>query len=116
MNEIQPEEWMILVFDTAIHMNAATRAGVSLNSRRGVHDLKLIFVGGYAKLVTRHDRDQREHRALRLPALGAATGMIVRAIIPNRYLDGVLIALAHKRPARKILRPRFHPLIHGRMD
>ena len=97
-------------------MNAAPRAGVSLKSRGGVDDLKLIFVGGYAKLVTRHDRDQREYRAFGLPALGAAAYVIMCTLPVNRYLNGALIALAHKRPTRKILRPRFHTLIHGRVD
>ena len=77
MNEIKAVERVIFVFDTAIHMNAAPRAGVSLNSRGGVDDLKFVFVGGYAKVVSRHDRDQRERCAFRLPILRAAAGMIV---------------------------------------
>ena len=44
----------------------------------------------------------------------AAAYMIVCTWPLNRHLNGVLIAFAHKRPARKIRRPSFHPLIHGR--
>ena len=116
MDEIKPEEWVIFVFDTAIHMNAAPRAGVSLNTCGGVHDLKLMFVRGYAEVVTRHDRDPREHCALRLPALRAAAYVIMCTLPFNRYLNGALIAFAHERPAREILRPRFHTLIHGRVN
>ena len=42
--------------------------------------------------------------------------MIMCTLAVNRYLNAVLIAFAHKRPAREILRPGFHTLIHGRVN
>ena len=44
-------------------------------------------------------------------------GLLARVVQHERdHLDGVLFALAHKGPAREILRPGFHTLIHGRVD
>jgi hypothetical protein len=116
MDEIQPEKWMILVFDSAVHVNATPGAGVALNGRGCIHDRQPIFVGGDANLVTRHHRDLREHRALGFPALGTATDVIMCTLRADRYLDGILIALAHQRRAGAILRPGFHTLIHGRVN
>ena len=116
MNEIQPVEGMARVLDPAIHVNAAVPAGVSLDRRGRIHGREFMPVRGHADVLPRHDRDLREHRALGLPALRAAADVIVRALPLDRHLDGVLIALAHKGPAREILRPGFHTLIHGRVD
>src|SRR5215211_7115480 len=44
MDEIQSIEWMVLVLDATIHMNAARRAGVSLDRGARVDDPELVFV------------------------------------------------------------------------
>ncbi len=116
MNEIQAEKRVILVFNTAIHMNAASRTGVALNSRGSIDDLKFVCVGGYAKVVSRHDRNQRKCRTFRLPALRTATVMIVCTIPLNLDRNRILIAFADKRSPPKSLGPRFHTAINSRVN
>ena len=116
MNEIQAVEGMVGVHNSAIHMNAAVLAGMALDDGGGIHDLKLILVRRYAKVVARHDRDLRKQCTFRLPALRAAAHVVVCALPIDRHLDRVLIAMARKRPAGKIGCGGFQTLIHGRVN
>ena len=116
MDEVQPEEGMAAVLDAAIHMNAAALAGMPLNGGGGIHDRKFVRVRRDADIIARHHRDLREQGAFGLPALRAAAGMIVSDLPLDRHLNGVLVAMEGKRPAREIRRAGFYTLIDGRVD
>src|SRR5712672_4021126 len=62
MDEVEAVERMRLVLDAAVHMGAADLAGVPLDRRRGVDDLKLVAVLKHAHAVAWHHRDHREGR------------------------------------------------------
>src|SRR5437870_12674842 len=82
-----------------------------LDRRLGIGDRQLVAVRLDAEVVARYDGDLREQRPFRLPALGAAAHVIVRALPLDRYLDPVLRAVAIKRPACKVLRRGFQPAV-----
>jgi hypothetical protein len=84
-----------LVFYAAVHVNAAPGAGVALDRRRLVDDLKLVSVRDNLDLVTADDGDLAEDRALGLPALGAAADVIVRCL----RSDPDLVSTAAENPA-----------------
>ena len=88
MHEIKPVEGMVLVFDAAVHVHATAGAGITLDRGIGVDDLELLGVGGDAELVASDDRHLGEHRALRLPALGAAAYVIVGNIALEAHGHG----------------------------
>ena len=96
MDEVQAVEGVGLVLDAAVHVGAAALAGVALDGGRGVDDLQLVAVLGHRDVVARHNGDDREHRAFRLPALGAAAGMVVGDVAPIATFTG---SSAHLQPA-----------------
>src|SRR5262249_15510092 len=102
VNEIETVEGVLGVLDATIHVHAAPRAGVALDRRIAVHDLE--FVGTFAdrKLVARYNRHLRELRASRLPALGAATDVVVGGLRGDTDLDGTAGALAHQGAPGKV--------------
>src|SRR5581483_6173427 len=102
VNEVQSVERMSLVLDAAIHMRAARLAGVALDGLRGVDDMKLVAVFEHGHGVARHHGDDRERRAVRLPALGAAAGMVMRDVALDADLDRLVLAFADQRSAGKI--------------
>src|SRR6266576_1679893 len=116
MDKIEPVERMLCVLDAAIHVHPAIFAGVPLDGRVGIHGLELVGTLGNTELVARHNRDLREQRALRLPALGASTDVIIGALRRNAHLYGITRALAHKRPSREVRRAGFHTVVHSWMN
>ena len=76
MDEVKTVQRMRLVLDAAVHVHATDTAGMPLDGSGRVDDLELLPVGSDAEIVACDDPDDREHRALGLPALGAAAGMI----------------------------------------
>src|SRR6266498_1640605 len=111
VNEIESVQRMALVLDPAIHVDAALLAGMPLNRRLGIHDRELVPVRLDAQVVAPYDGDLREQRPLRLPTLGAAAHVIVRALPLDRYLDLILRAIAQQRPACKVLRRGFQSTV-----
>src|ERR1700694_6188592 len=91
MDEVEAVERMRLVLDAPVHMGAADLAGVPLDCRRGVDDLKLVAVLKHAHAVAWHHRDHREDRPFRFPAFGAAAGMVVGDIALDADLDRLAV-------------------------
>src|SRR6185436_6336294 len=115
VDEVEAKERMALVLDAPVHVHAAFLAGITLDRRLGIDNRELLAVRFHADLVARHDRDLREERALRLPALGAAADVVVRGLRPDRHLDPVLRAVAPERPTCEIRRRGFQATIHLRV-
>src|SRR5687768_17984400 len=97
-------------------MHAAAGAGVALDRRLLVDDLQLVGVRGHAQVVPADDTDQREGRALRLPALGAAADVVEGDVALDLHADSILRALARQRAAREIARALLHAVVDGWMD
>src|SRR6202022_3435356 len=94
MNEVETIERMPFVLDAAEHVGAAGPASVSLDRRRRVDDAQLVAVLENRYVVARDNSDDRKGGALRLPALGAAAGMIVGDIALDADLDRLVLAFA----------------------
>jgi hypothetical protein len=116
VDEIESVEWMFRVLDAAVHVHAATGAGVALNGRIGVDDLELFGILGDAELVARRNGDLREQRARGLPALGASAHVVIGALGGDRHLDGIARAFALERPSREARRAGRHAIVHCRMN
>src|SRR5437016_3974629 len=104
MDEIETVERMALVLDAAVHMRAASLAGVTLDRRRRVNDLELVAVFENGHVVARDDSDDRKGGALGLPAFGAAAGVVVGDVPLDADLDGPVLAFADERAAGKAAR------------
>src|SRR5512144_1389244 len=102
---------MVLVFDATEHVYAAVPAGVPLYDGRRVDDLQFLLVGRHLDVVARNDRDDREQRAFRFPALRAAARVVVRDVALDRHLDRSRLAAATQRAARKVLSTLAQPLV-----
>src|SRR5258705_9830434 len=87
MDEVEAVERMRLVLDAPVHMGAADLAGVPLDCRRGVDDLKLVAVLKHADAVAWHHRDYEEDRSCGFPAFGAAAGEVVGGIALDAGLE-----------------------------
>jgi len=80
-------------------MNAAVLAGMALDRRAFVDDLELFRMRRDLEIGDGDNADDREYRAGRLPALGAATGVVMRDITCNGDFDLVGRAMAMQRAA-----------------
>jgi len=116
VDEIEPVERMLGVFDAAVHVNAASRAGVPLNRCIAVHDLQPVGVLADVELVARHDGDLREQGTCGLPASGTSAHMIVRGLRRDGHLDGIARTFAKERPTREVGRAGFYAIVHRRMN
>ena len=77
VDEVEAVERMVLVLDAAVHVHAAAVAGMALDRRAWRRRPSACApLAVTLELVARHDRDHREQRAGRLPALGAAAGVV----------------------------------------
>lgn len=101
MDKVQAVEGMRLL-DSTIHVNTAVSTGVALDHGARVEDGQLRRILGYADVFTRNDTDDREQGSGGLPALGAATGMVVGhvALEGNHHLVGRTVAV--KGSAREV--------------
>src|ERR1700722_9819887 len=95
---------MAFVLDPPEHMGAADLAGVPLDSLRGIDDVKFVAVLQNGHVISRNHRHHREDHAVRLPALGAAAGVIVRDVALDTDLDLLVLAFADERSAGKTAR------------
>lgn len=67
----------MLLLDAAIQMNPAVAAGIALDHSRRIDDGELRRVGLNAEVVARDHADNGEQGPAGLPALAAATGVVV---------------------------------------
>jgi hypothetical protein len=93
VHEVEAVEGVLLL-DASVQVDATVAARVSLNSRRLVDDLELIGVGRHRDAVAGDDSDEREEGTGGLPALGAATGVVVDNVAGESHHDGVGSAMA----------------------
>jgi hypothetical protein len=102
MDEVETVERVSLVLDAAIHMGAAGLAGVPLDRRRGIDDVKLVAVFKYGQAFARDHGDHGKNRPLRLPAFGATTGVVVGDVALDGDFDRPVLAFADQRSAGKV--------------
>src|SRR6202048_2250637 len=112
MDEVETIERMPLVLDAAVHMRPAILAGVALDRRRRVDNLQLVAVFENRHAVARDNSDDRKGGALRLPAFGAAAGMIVGDIALDANLYRPVLALTDKRAAGKATRSFLYSVVN----
>lgn len=91
----------VLLLDATKHVDTTVTAGVSLNGSALVDDGEFVSVGGDLDLVAGDDGDDREESTLRLPAFGAAAGVVVSDLTAEGDLNGVGRALASELATRE---------------
>src|SRR5260370_20359561 len=117
MDEGEPIERVRLVLDAAVHVRAADLAGMPLDCRRGVDDVQLVAVLEHGQAVAWHDGDHREGRPCRLPAFGAAAGMVVGDIALDADLDRLaVLAFADQGSAGKAARALLDAAVNRWME
>src|ERR1700730_12575428 len=116
MDEVEPVERMRLVLDAAVHMRAATLAGVPLNRRRGIDDVKLVAIFEHRHIVARNDGDDGKGRPVGLPAFGAAAGVIVGDVALDADLDRLVRAFADQGAAGKTARALLYTAVNRWVD
>src|ERR1700693_1224489 len=116
MEEVEAVQRETRVVDASVHMHAALLARVSLDCRVRVHDLQLIFICSYAEIGAWSDRNLREQRASRFPALRAAANVVKGSLALNR--DGHLLVgtLARQRTTSEVCSRWFEALIDAWMN
>src|SRR5258707_612519 len=107
---------MRLVLDASVHVYAAGRTGVALDPRLLVHDPQLVTVRGHCDLVPRGHADEREQRALGLPALAAAADVIECRVVRNANAHWVVRTPARENATGETSLTRNHPLIDSGMN
>ncbi len=75
---------------------------MALNGCGLIDDAQLVAVLQYGDVFARNHRDDRECRAARLPALGAAAGVIMSDVAFDADLDRLVAAFADQRSAGKM--------------
>src|SRR5712672_4203353 len=117
MDEVEAIERMRLVLDAPVHMGAADLAGVPLDCRRSVDDLKLVAVLKHTDAVAWHHRDYREDRSCGFPAFGAAAGVVVGDITLDADLDRLaVLAFADQGATGKAARTLLDPAVDRWVD
>ena len=116
MDEVETMERVILVLDPAVHVHATLGARIALDCCLLVDDLQLVLVGRHRQLVARDHAYDRECRTFRLPALGAAAGVVVGDLRVDLDLHLVTGAPAFEGPARESRGPLGNAFVHGGMD
>ena len=82
MDEVEAVERMLGVLDPPVHVDAAALAGIALDGGARIDDGEFVAVLRHRQVGARHHGDDGEDRAGRLPALGAAAGMVVGDLSP----------------------------------
>src|ERR1700686_1241174 len=116
MNEVQTVERMPLVLDAAEHMRPASLAGMPLYRRRCIDHLKLVAVFKNADVFARHDCDHGENGPFRLPAFGAAAGMVVGDVALDADLDRPVLAFADEGSTGEIPGPLPYSVVNRWVD
>src|ERR1700730_11098591 len=111
MEEVESVQRVAGVVDASVHMHAAFLARVSLDCRVRVHDLQLVFICGYAEIGAWSDRNLREQRVSRFPALRAATNVVKGSLALNRHGHLLVGTLAGQRTTSEVCSGCFETLI-----
>lgn len=80
MHEVEAMKWMRRIFNAAIHVSTALPASVTTDRGTLINHPQFVTVGGDFQFVARNNRNNGEHRTIRLPALGAAARMVVSCL------------------------------------
>src|SRR5437868_1794725 len=116
MNEVETVERMRLVLDAAEHVRAANPAGMALDRRRRVDHLELVAVLENRDVFPWHDGDHGKGRALRLPASGAAAGVVVGDVALDADLDRPVLAFADQGAAGEGARTLLDAVVNRWVD
>jgi len=116
MYEVEPIERVRLVLDPSVHMRSADATSMPLDCRGWIDHLELIAIFENSDVVARHHRDYGKDRPVRLPAFGAAAGVIVGDIALDADLDRPVLAFANQGSAGEIGRALFNAVINRWMD
>src|SRR4029077_366459 len=108
-------ERMTGVLDAPVHVHAATAAGMSLDGGAGIDHCELLPVRRDAEIVLGDHGHHGKHRARRLPALGAAAGVVVRHVALAADGDRATAILTGERSALEFLGARLDALVDRRM-
>jgi len=111
MDEVEAVERMPLVLDAAIHMRATGLAGMPLDCRRSIDDVKLVTIFEHLHIVARDDGDDGEGRPVGFPAFGAAAGVVVGDIAYDADLDWLALAFTDEGPACKAARTLLDAIV-----
>src|SRR5262245_54127223 len=104
MDEVEAIERMTGILDAAVHVSSAGVAGAALDHRRWIDDLQLVAILEHRHVLAWHDRDNREGRPFRFPALGAAAGVVVGDVALDADFNRPIRAFADQRAAGKSAR------------
>jgi hypothetical protein len=83
-------------------MGSTFLAGVTLDGSFGVNDGQFVLVGCDFDVLDGNDANDGEESAGWLPALGAATGVVVENVAGDSYLHFVAWAMAVQFPASEV--------------
>lgn len=115
VNEVQTVE-RVCLFDSAIHVDTAVAAGVTLDNSRWVDNLELGCVGLNREVITGNNADNGEQSTGRLPALRAATSVVVGNIALQGDNNLVRRATALKSATREVGVTLGDAVVDERMD
>ena len=115
MDEIEPIKWMILVLDSAIHMDAADFAGVALYGRCFVDNCEFVLVRRDTNAVSGHHRNQRKRSSFRFSALAATTGVLMDALRIYCDLNWIRTAVTVQISTGKVVLSCLDTIINCRM-
>src|SRR6202012_707635 len=116
MDEVEAVERMPLIFDPAVHMRAADLAGMTLDRRRCVDDLQLVTVFENRHVVARNHRDNRKGCPFRLPAFGAAAGVIIGDVPLDADLARPVRTFAYQRATGKTAGALLYSIVNRWVD
>src|SRR4029453_17545249 len=116
VGRVQAVERMARVLDAAVHMRAAALAGVALNRCGRIDNLELVAVFEHGHVLPRYDGDDGEDRALGLPALGAAAGVVMGDIVLDPRLARLVPAFADQGAAGKAARASLYAVVNRGVD
>lgn len=91
----------MVALDGSVPVDAAAGAGMAQDQRAGVDHFELVAILGDGDVAGAGDCHDREHRACRLPAFGAAAGMVAGDLALDLNLHRLAGAGTDQRAAGK---------------
>jgi hypothetical protein len=116
MHKVEPIKWMILVFDTTIHVHSAPVARMPLDCCLRIDNHEVVTVSRNYNFIAWNNRHKREQCAFGLPALRAATRMTIGSIRGKRDLHWIARAVTQQASAGKVLGCRSYPIVDCWVD
>jgi hypothetical protein len=86
-----------------MHMRAAVHAGMTQDKGIFVHDRELVLISQNSDFVGWHHCHDGKDGTVRLPALGATAGVIVRRLRRHFHNDGIDCTKARELAASEAL-------------